>query len=824
MACLFLRADKDDVMSREKNWNRLQSWFGAGKDSKKVIDRTQTVFAVVPEVVILMRRPGVIRWSWQLERSQPMSLRKVVRSIVAVALAILIDNSVAEAEPPPFLVLQTAAQESITAVAFSPDGSLIATNSFDGRLRIHDARSGQLLRALGADVERGGRGLAFTPDGKNIVCAGFHMDKLVRLWNAETGGLVRTYAGHNEIEAYAIAVSPDGRWLASAGTDKQILVWDLASAELKHRIADQPFPVTALAFSPDSSTLASGGGDKKIHLWDTASGRLQKSLEGHRDWISVLAYSSDGETLASGSCDWAYHRGRDVARFEGHDPGCESEWKLWSTASGELKRAETRNGRLLSLAFSRDNSSLACGIGNDVVLYDLHSEAAGRVVTSHDRAVTAVAFSTDGAAIVSGSHDRKVKRVSLAGKTDWHVPGYWEQVNSVAISRDGSLIATGSSDLRFADGMRNTKTTELGPGAVRIWDARRGRLLRRMGDPGEQIMAVAIAPDGRRVASGGARGSSHAVRLWNAETGAQIWAQNDHTADILVVAFTPDGSLLATASADGSVKLRNPETGSVTRSLPGHEGGATSLAFTADGDVLAAGAANGTAHLWKVATGEMVRSFGSKGILPFMSKERQRVFTSVALTADGAILVTCNGREGDLFDHRVIRIWNTRTGEVKRELTSPQTRGRFVAISPDGTILATNGEGKAINLWNLESGELLHKIPAHPHPPQSAAFSSDGQLLVSGADYRETKVWNVATGEMAARLVTFSESKPAALSDDWVAETSDGFYVCSPGIDRFLAWRVGEEFRTAGDLGEKLQRADQVEAALKLESPKPIAK
>jgi WD40 repeat protein len=755
-----------------------------------------------------------------------MCHRAAARSIVALALGLLIANSMAAAKSPPFRVLQTGAQESITAVAFSPDGSLVATNSFDGRLRIHDVRNGELLRAFGADVDRGGRGLAFTPDGKNIVCAGFHMDKLVRLWNAETGALVRTYAGHNEIEAYAIAVSPDGRWLASSGTDKQILIWDLQGCELKHRITDQPFPVTALAFSSDSATLASGGGEKAIHLWDASTGRLRKSLTGHRDWISVLAFSKDGDTLASGSCDWGYHRGRDVSRFEGRDPGCESEWKLWNADNGELKRTETKSGRLLSLTFSPDDGALACGIGNDVWLYDLRSNSAGRSLTRHDRAVTAVAFSKDGQSIVSGSHDRTVKRVSLAtGKTDWHVPGYWEQVNSVAISRDGSLTATGSSDLRFADGMRNTKPSELGPGAVRLWDARRGRLLRRMGDPAEQVMAVAISPDGRRMASGGTRDTSSAVRLWNSETGEQVWSQADHSADILALAFTPDGSMLATASADGSVKLRDPKTGEVLRELDGHEAGATSLSFTGDGALLAAGAANGTAHLWEVATGKSIRLFRVGGLTPAIFKSSyDRVFTSVALSPDGGTLATCNSRDGDRFDHRVVRIWDTQTGEVKRELTSPQTRGRFVAISPDGTTLATNGEGKAINLWDLRTGELLRKIPAHPHPPQSAAFSSDGRLLVSGADYRQTKVWNVATGEMAAELVTFSESKPGTLTDDWVTEAADGFYVGSPGIDRFLAWRVGDEFKTARELGKELHQPDNVEAALRLEAAKAKAK
>ncbi len=341
-----------------------------------------------------------------------------------------------------------------------------------------------------------------------------------------------------------------------------------------------------------------------------------------------------------------------------------------------------------------------------------------------------------------------------------------------------------------------------------------------MGDPAEQIMAVAISPDARRVAAGG-RGSSAAgiVRVWNAKTGEPAWSQTDHSADVLAVGFTPDGTVLATASVDGSTKLRDPKTGDVLHTLTGHEGGATSLAFTADGAVLAAGAANGAAHLWEVATGKPIRKVHKK--IPALAtvSTDDRVFTSVALTANGQTLATCNSREGNRFDHRIVRIWDTASGAVKRELTSPQMRGRFVAISPDGTTLATNGEGKAIYLWDLRTGEIIHKIPAHPHPPQSAAFSSDGRLLVSGADYRQTKVWDVTTGKVVAALVTFNESKPESNEDDWLAETSDGFYAGSPGIDRFLAWREGGDLKTARDLREKLHHPDRVQAALALEKP-----
>src|SRR5262249_14918808 len=155
--------------------------------------------------------------------------------------------------------------------------------------------------------------------------------------------------------------------------------------------------------------------------------------------------------LASGSCDWAYHRGRNTAYFERPDPGCESQWKIWNTATGKLLRTTNEPGRLLSLAFEPGGKSLACGIGKDVRLYDLGTESPVRVVTSHDFDATSVAFTPDGKALMSGSHDQTVKRTSLAtGQTEWQAPGSFEQVNSVVLSKDGALLVTGSSDGRYA--------------------------------------------------------------------------------------------------------------------------------------------------------------------------------------------------------------------------------------------------------------------------------------------------------------------------------------------------------------------------------------
>jgi WD40 repeat protein len=701
----------------------------------------------------------------------------------------------------------------VISVAVSPDGSLAASDSFDGQTRLYDARSGAVLRAIDTG---GGRGVAFAPDGRSLACAGYHMDKLVGVYEVPTGKLVRKLAGHTEWETYAVAFSPDGKLLASAGTDKQVLVWELATGALRHRLADQAYPVTALAFSPDGATLAAGGGDRTIRLWDAKTGRLRRSLEGHRDWVTTVAYSPDGKAIAGGSCDWAYHRGRNTAYFAGRDPGCVSEWKLWDAATGGLRRTAAEPGRLLSLAFAPDGHAVACGIGKDVRLYDLRSEAPGRVVTRHHFDVTSVAFARDGAAVVSGSHDQTVRRVALAtGAVEWHAPGHYEQVNADALSPDGSLLVTGSGDGRFAHRVLTAGAPGIGPGAVRVWDARTGRLLRRLGDPAEQVMAVAFAPDGRRVAAcGGRPDGKGVVRVWDAATGAPAWSKEDHAAEVLAAAFAPDGSLLATAGADGLVTLRDPRTGAAVRTLPGHDGGATALAFSPDGATLVCGEGRGGTRVWDARTGRPLRACRSAESQAG-AVTTDRLITSVAFTLGGEAFYACTASVGNTYGEPV-RLWDTRTGELRR---SPEGGGRPIALSPDGAVLASGG--KAIVLWDVRTGKRLRQLLGHLKKTQSIAFSADGRLLFAGGSYGTTNAWEVATGRHLVTLFAFAEDREGKAADAWLAYHPDGYYDGSPGVERYLAWRVGEELQTAAALGPQLHRPDRVGSALKLSDPNP---
>jgi WD40 repeat protein len=743
-------------------------------------------------------------------RNWPPRVRKLSKDGKVVTIATVRGSGSARAsEKTRTLVLQAPPAAAVNSVAVSPDGSLVATAAGEGGVRLYDAMSGQLLRVIG---EAGDRGVSFSPDGRMLTAAGFHMDKLVGVFDVKTGRRMLSLAGHTEWEAYASALSPDGKLLASTGTDMQILVWEVTTGKLRHQLKDQPYKIAALAFSPDSRTLASGGGDRVVKLWDMTTGNVRRSLAGHGDWICAISFAPDGRTLASGSCDWGFHRAHDWPRPGGNEREV-SEWRLWELDSGKPLRSETLQGRMLSVAFAPDGKLLACGIDKNLRLYDLSSEMKGKMVTTHDATITSIAFTPDGASVVTGSHDQTVKRTNLkTGQTEWQAAGYFEQVNSVALSENSALLVTGSGDHRFARGKIKSEAREIGPGALRVWDARTGRMLRRLGDTTTQTMAVAISAEGGRVVGGGGnylgKGS---VGVWDTTTGERLWFHDDLGAEVLCVALARDEKLVAAGTADGEVRLYEAETGKVMSTLTGHEGGVTSLVFSPNGKTLYCGQGHGGARVWDVQSGQPLKHCGAASSQA-ANFSIDRLMNSIGLTRDGGVLATCNSSVNNEFVE-LVRLWDARTGQLKREFASENIHGRPMALSSDGSIIATGG--KAVQLWDARTGNKLRQLVGHLKRTQSIVFSADGRMVAAGGSYGTTNLWEVASGRHMATLFAFAN--PQASNDDWLAYTPDGYFECSPGREKYLGWRVGEEFRTFGSGMEEFRSAERVRSALQIE-------
>ena len=224
------------------------------------------------------------------------------------------------------------------AVAFSPDGRLLASAGGDKTVRVWRAATGAPVHKL-TGHKSGVSGVAFSPDGCLLASAGD--DKTVRVWEAATGAPLRTLTGHAGW-VLGVAFSGDGRLLASAAEDGTVRVWEAATGAPLRTLTGHADQVYGVVFSPDGSTLASAGNDHTVRVWEDATGSAVRvrTLTGHTGWVSAVAFSPDGRQVASGGSDGTV--------------------RVWEAATGAPLRTLTGHaGWVLGVAFNRDGSLIA---------------------------------------------------------------------------------------------------------------------------------------------------------------------------------------------------------------------------------------------------------------------------------------------------------------------------------------------------------------------------------------------------------------------------------------------------------------------------------
>ena len=517
-------------------------------------------------------------------------------------------------------------QAAITAVAFSPDGSVLGTGDADGAVRLwHVAavqQSASSRKSAPAPFAfwKEGRilAIAFAPDGRSVAVSSAGCAINLTQFSGR-GTLVkeplmmgRMPFGNGTAWWYGVHYSADGRHLLTVSHER-LRVWDMRTRSWLHQLEAGIHSISRATLSPDGKALITSSEDGDIRQWDLNTWTTRPLGSGTLWPVRSLAVTPDGRTVISGSA--VAHRRVMTQKFPGALPkllsddgslmlyneylrGTSDALLFWDAADGRSKPGLPGPQTMAPperVALSGDGRTLAAG-GNDgsVWLWDMQQPWEPRRL------------------FISKNAEAYCEAVELARRFFPAEPRYAEAVLALDISADGRLlalvstkgsvtlwdVATGklqhtlleevSGNVQWVRFSRKGKTLAYNVGGqVRLWDIHNARSAQVLGEESNSLsLCGAFSPDGRLLVSGTIE---QGLRTWDLTNGQERTPLVGHLGRVSAVAFASDGKTLASGSWDRSVRLWNVAAWQEVAVLDGHRGRVTCLAFAADGKVLFSG-------------------------------------------------------------------------------------------------------------------------------------------------------------------------------------------------------------------------------------------
>ncbi|MBD2580508.1 WD40 repeat domain-containing protein [Oscillatoria sp. FACHB-1406] len=287
----------------------------------------------------------------------------------------------------------------------------------------------------------------------------------------------------------------------------------------------------------------------------------------------------------------------------------------------------------------------------------------------------------------------------------YKLEGHKSTIDSLAFSPDSQYLISGGS--------RND-------GYLHVWSMATGKEVDSFRAQRTSVLAMAISPDGKIVASSG---DDAGLNLWQWQALEKNYLFLDTNNNILSLLITPDSQVLISAGLDG-IRLWDLRTQKPIYTLARFDNQIHHIAIDPrSGYILATGGVKGEIKYWNVRTGGAIAQF---------SAHRDNI-GALTFTPDGSKLISGS-------DDRSIRVWAANSNRLLYTLIGHTGRITALAVHPSGKYLASASRD-GIRLWDLDRGTLIQHWYAHSDWVQSLAFSPNGRFLASGSFDRTIKVW-----------------------------------------------------------------------------------
>ncbi|HEY6962400.1 MAG TPA: WD40 repeat domain-containing protein [Gaiellaceae bacterium] len=549
------------------------------------------------------------------------------------------------------------------------------------------------------------------------------------------------------IAIYALVQRSDARTQAGRADASA-----LAAAALAQSTND---PETALRLARDAAAT-----DRTRGIEDALRTALQASRArailrgGARPVLGVWTGGRRSVTLDDHGVLRSYPGGR-ATKLAGRVRAAASTANSLALASRFLVQVRPEAGRAAPFAFRVPSPVRALaidGAGDRVAVATLDRRlvvrgADGPATTVRAPVVqTAVALDGDGALAAGASGAvatvwRGAKRVvEIATGSD---------IADLALSPDGTLLATAGAD-----------------GGARVWSLPGGSLKTIAITP-DQLTRIAFSDDGGAFAVGAATG---VTRVYDSSSGRPISVLARHADAVTAVAFAPDDRRVVTGSRDGGARVWDPGIAPDLRPIATPPGCCTAFATAGGGWIAGTGAVTAVAPPYTgTRTGEVLRGsapvLSLRGAVTALAARGDELaaasgravvvrggarFTEkapvdgLALSPDGTLVATAG-------TDRVARIRDARTGRLRIELRGHRDAVTSVAFSPDGTRVATASADHDVRVWDARTGRQLLLVHAHFGRVASVAYSPDGRWLVT-AGPKTVGLFHADTGVSVALL------------------------------------------------------------------------